>query len=185
MMTDQKRESGPVLRVRDLARQGGNPFSLTPDAAALNELGAELGLLDLRKVAFKGSVTPAGSEGWDLRARLGATVVQPCVVTLEPVTTRIEEEVIRRYRIRLPDIEEGGEVEMPEDETLEPLGATIDLRAVLAESLALALPPYPRAGDAEAGSAVFTGPGIAPMSDDDAKPFAGLADLRDKMRDRE
>ena len=37
-----------------------------------------------------------------LEADLGATVVQSCVVTLDPVTTRVEETALRRYT---PDIE--------------------------------------------------------------------------------
>jgi hypothetical protein len=52
--------------------------------------------------------------------RLGATVVQPCVATLAPVTTRIETGVTRRY---LADWQEpeGEEAEMPEDDTTEAL----------------------------------------------------------------
>jgi len=47
----------------------------------------------------------------------------------------------------------------------------------MAEALALALPLYPRAPDADLGEAVFTTPGQAPMTHEAAKPFAGLADL--------
>ena len=62
-----------------------------PDAAARGALAEELGLLDLRKLRLSGRITPDGDSGWRLDATLGATVVQPCVVTLQPVTTRIDE----------------------------------------------------------------------------------------------
>jgi uncharacterized metal-binding protein YceD (DUF177 family) len=112
---------------------------------------------------------------------LGATVVQPCGVTLEPVTTRIEEPVLRRFLPGLPD-PVAGEAELPEDVDAEPLGATIDPAAVMAEALALALPAFPRAPGAELGEAVFTAPGTAPMRAEDAKPLAGLAALRDRLK---
>jgi uncharacterized metal-binding protein YceD (DUF177 family) len=109
-----------------------------------------------------------------LRATLEAVVVQPCSVTLAPVTTRIEEPVLRRYMPDLPMPDPGSETEMPEDDSLEPLPDAIDLAAVLAEALALALPPFPRAPGAAFGAAVFAPPGVAPLTDADASPFAVL-----------
>jgi len=92
--------------------------------------------------------------------------------------------VLRRFLAVLeqPDSEEDDEgVEMPEDENAELLGAEIDAAQVMAESLALNLPLYPRADDAEIGENVFTEPGKQAMKDEDARPFAGLAGLRDKL----
>ena len=112
--------------------------------------------------------------------QLGATVVQPCVVTLAPVVTRIEEPVGRSF-VAGWEPPQGDEVELPEDVDTEPLGTAIDLGAIMVEALALALPAWPRAEGADLDEAVFTEPGKAPMTDDDAKPFAGLAALRDKL----
>jgi uncharacterized metal-binding protein YceD (DUF177 family) len=108
--------------------------------------------------------------------------VQPCVATLAPVTTRIDTDVTRLY---LADWQEpeGEEAEMPEDDTTEALPDRVDLAAVMAEALALALPDYPRASDAEIGTTQFAAPGVTPMTDEDAKPLAGLAALRDRMRE--
>ena len=76
---------------------------------------------------------------------------------------------------------DGADVEMPEDDSIEPLRAEIDLGAILEESLALNLPAYPRKEGTEAGQMAFTEPGKTPLTDEDVKPFAGLADLRDKL----
>ena len=51
----------------------------------------------------------------------------------------------------------------------------------LALGLLLALPLYPRSENAELGEAVFTEDGVAPLKDEDTKPFAGLAALRDRF----
>lgn len=70
---------------------------------------------------------------------------------------------------------------MPEDDTLEPIPEVIDLRALAAEELALALPDWPRAPGAELGEAVFAAPDAAPLRDADLRPFAGLQALKDKL----
>jgi uncharacterized metal-binding protein YceD (DUF177 family) len=89
--------------------------------------------------------------------------------------------VRRLYDADLPEIEED-EIEMPEDDSVEKLTGVIDIGAVMAEALALAIPVYPRKTDADLGETIFAGPGIEPMSDDDARPFAGLAGLRDALK---
>ncbi|WP_407493266.1 YceD family protein [Pseudooceanicola sp. MF1-13] len=180
--------SDTVLRLADLNDRKAHDILLTPDEPTMAKIATELKLIALKKMRFAGKLTPKGKRGWTLSAQLGATVVQPCVVTLDPVTTRIEEEVIRRYT---PDTEayqarsdgsgDGDGVPMPEDDTIEPLPATLDLQEVMVEALALALPLYPRADGVDLGEAVYAEKGTAPLRDDDLKPFAGLAGLRDKL----
>jgi uncharacterized metal-binding protein YceD (DUF177 family) len=172
------------LRVASLSQTGPTPFSLRPDGASLAALAETLGLSGLRKLSFEGSLKPLGENDWQLTARLGATVLQPCVVTLEPVTTRIDIDVTRIY---LRDYEEpdAPEAEMPEDDTVEPLGVWIDPAVVMEEALALALPEYPRKGDAEAGTVRITEPGKQPMSDAEARPFAGLAAFKEKLENKD
>lgn len=159
------------------------PFRLEPDAGARERLAGTLGIEAVRKLRFAGVLRPEGRHDWRLDAELGATVVQPCVVTLAPVTTRIDEPVTRRFLADLPTPEPGSEIEMPEDDTAEPLPETLDLETVLAEALALALPRYPRALGVELGAAVFTEPGRAPLTDEGVRPFAGLKALRDRMEE--
>lgn len=175
--------TGPHLRLADMTQRRDHRFLRQPDGAALAALARALDLIDLRKLRLEGILTPVGRHDWDLTGHLGATVVQPCVATLAPVTTRIEERVVRRFRADLPDLDDATEIEMPEDDTLEPLPETIDLDALLAEALALALPPYPRAEDADPVQAQFTRPGQSPLDDDAVRPFAGLAALRTRLSD--
>lgn len=158
------------------------PFELTPDAATRAALAEEMGILGIKKLTLKGEIAPDGKKDLVLTGHLGATVVQSCVVTLESVTTRIDEPVLRRYvaGYEMPD---EAEVEMPEDESIEPLPAEIDLEAVMAEALALNLPPWPRAEGVEPVEIAVTEPGKVPMTDDDAKPFAALKSLKDKLGD--
>lgn len=169
-----------ALRVADLPQNSPTVFELHPISTGLQALAAELNLLALRKLRFTGTLTAQGAHDWVLKARLGATVVQACVVTLEPVTTRIDVDVQRLY---LSDwaVPDTPEVEMSGDDSTEPLGKLIDPGSVMVESLALALPLYPRRDGVDLGEAIFTEPGQQPMQDKDARPFAGLAGLRDSL----
>lgn len=173
------------LRVADLSTNKPTRFELIPAEAELRAIAAELGLDGLRKLRFKGEVGAKGKTDWALTAQLGATVTQPCGVTLAPVTTRIEEKVQRRFIADMPDYSSEEEAEMPDDDSLEQLGSHIDIAAVMIEALSLTLPLYPRAEGAEAGEQNFTEPGKTAMTDEDTKPFAGLAALRDKLKDKE
>ncbi|MEP3297473.1 MAG: DUF177 domain-containing protein [Pseudoruegeria sp.] len=170
-----------TFTVSELPQKKSTRFKLTPDAPVLEALRQELKLSGLRKVRFEGALTPRGKSDWQLSAKLGATVVQPCIVSLEPVTTRIDEPVERYYSKDLAD-EFPEEMEMPDGDNIELLGTTFDIGAILTEALSLSLPLYPRAKESDTISHVFTEPGKTPMTDEDTRPFAGLASLRDSLK---
>lgn len=174
------RPSASSLRVADLDARAPTSFEVRPDKAECAALAKSLGVDALRKVAFSGTVAPLGDADWQLDAKLGATVVQPCVVTLEPVTTRIDIPVRRSY-LRGYEHPDEPEMEMPEDDSTEPLGLWIDPAAVMEEELALAVPAFPRKANASLDPVRVTEPGKQPMRDEDARPFAGLADLKAQL----
>ncbi|MEM6887672.1 MAG: DUF177 domain-containing protein [Pseudomonadota bacterium] len=169
-----------AIRVSDLPRQQAHSFALQLSPDVLASLAEQWQLKSLRKVSFSGQIRAEGRTDWRLTGHLGATVVQPCVVTLDPVSTRIETDVTRLYTplYTEPDTLEA---EMPADDTIEPLGRWIDPQAVLEETLALALPLYPRKDPTRTGDMVYAEPGVTPMRDEDARPFASLAELREKL----
>ncbi|MDA8585774.1 DUF177 domain-containing protein [Rhodobacteraceae bacterium] len=153
-------------------------FTVKPDAETRAVIARDLGIPGIRKLTFTGQLLPDGNRDLRLEAKLGATVVQDCVVTGEPVTTRIDEATHRHYLSHIPEPTEG-EVEMPHDENSDPLPDALDLVAVMTEALALALPDWPRALGVDPVDVTVTEPGKAPMTDDDAKPFAALKTLRE------
>ena len=168
------------IRVSSLGPRKPTRFDLKPDGEELADLTAAVGASSLSRVHFEGEIRPLGREDWVLEGRLTAEIVQPCIVTLDPVTTHVSEDVERRYLANPPE-PAAEEAEIPEDTDMEPLGSAIDPGAVMAEALALAMPLYPRADGVEIGEQVFTEPGLPPMRDGDVKPFASLAELREKL----
>lgn len=164
-----------LIRVAHLSARKPNPVQLQPDADARRAIADDLGLLDLPELAFDGRIEARGNDAWELIARLTARVVQPCVVTLAPVETALDEDVRRVFSPHVSAPEED-EVEMSDDE-IEPLGQFIDAGAQMVEALSLALPLYPRADGAELTDA----PEPQPEAEEDRqRPFAGLDALLNK-----
>lgn len=164
------------MRVAELAGRKPTRFDLSPDAAIRAAIADWAGITAVEALRFAGTLTPRGRSDWELEARLSARAVQPCAITLAPVTTELTEAVTRRYLADMPE-PTGDEIEMPEDDTTEALPSVIDLGAVALEALELALPLYPRAPGAELGDMTVTEPGAAPLTPEATRPFAGLADL--------
>jgi uncharacterized metal-binding protein YceD (DUF177 family) len=167
-------EFARVVDLRQLRDARDFAFDVAPsedEAAALARL---MGARAVRKMRFRGRLT-AVAGGWRLDAWLGATVVQTCVVSLDPVTTRIDQAVRRSW---LPEAAPRTEVivDPEDDDEIEPLGERIDLGLVATEALALALPPYPRKPGASLGPTAMAG-----RADEPERPFAGLAALRGKL----
>ena len=169
-----------ILRVDDLPGDAPVRFCVAPPPERLEAIRADLGLLGLRKLRLEGDLRAAGNGDWRLGARLGATVTQTCVVTLAPVTTRIEEAVTRRFlRGWSAAADPEAQDETALDDTTDPLGDEIDLEEVARESLALAIPDYPRAEGA-ALDAVWTS-ADAQGDGEAARPFAALAGLKARL----
>lgn len=156
------------LRVAHLSARQPTAVELEPDADERQRIAAALDLTDLPAARLDARIAPASNGAWELTGRLTARVVQPCVVTLAPVETALDEPVRRLYSPHAAEPSEA-EAEMPDDET-EPLAQTIDAGAVLVEALSLALPLYPRSP----GAALDPAPEDEP---DTRRPFAGLGAL--------
>ena len=132
--------------------------------AAIAQLAAVSGIPKLHAsfdVARRGS-------GLHVTGRVTAEVGQACVVTLEPLSNRIEEDVDLVFLPGIPEPAAGGE---PDADAPEPLvDGRVDLGAIATEYLVLAVDPYPRKE-----GATFD----ALQSGDDAPhPFAALAALK-------
>jgi uncharacterized metal-binding protein YceD (DUF177 family) len=165
------------IRLADLNNRKRAHFTIEPDSDGRKAIAAALDVLQVKKLKFDGALIPTGRRDWRIEATFGATVSQACVVTLDPVTTRVDEDIKRTYLSEW-DTSEGEEVEIESEDTDDPLPDTLDLIEVIIEALALSLPAYPRKDGVEATVVGVTEPGKAVMTDEDARPFAGLAALR-------
>jgi uncharacterized metal-binding protein YceD (DUF177 family) len=157
-------------------------FNLTPDSGKCEAIAQSLGLIGVRKLRFTGELKAQDKSDWLVKAKLGATVIQPCIATLDPVTTRIDQPITRLFVKEMPNQQSTSDgLEMHADDTLEQLHESIDIESIMIEALALALPDYPRSEDSALEQQNFAEPGVTPMTDKDTRPFAGLSALKAKL----
>lgn len=173
------------LRICDMPKSKNTHFDVRFSENEMAQIATILSAINVKKMRVSGKVSPSGKKDWVLTATAGATVTQTCVVTLEPVQTRVDTPITLTY---LADYQVDGiesVTEMTTDENFEPLTDEIDLTTIASEAIAMALPDYPKLPDAHLETSVFAAKDITPMTDEDTKPFASLASLKDKLTKEE
>lgn len=168
----------------DVSHLGNSPVKqqVVADAAERQALQKQFDLLELASFEADLVVAPWGRLGVKVEGRVRADLVQPCVITLQPVPSHMDHRFTLSF---LPadaiaaDPKTVAEAEVivvyDEEDPPEPLeGNSIDFGPLLAEQFALALDPYPRAPGASLSDATEEG------VDNPASPFAALSKLRDK-----
>src|SRR6516165_9943727 len=155
----------------------GQHFDLAADAHVRADVAKVAGLRELPRFEANFDVTRRGG-GLHVVGSISATVGQNCVVTLEPLTNKVEEtiDLIFEPPQRLAvSVENEGQQHGVKWNDPEPLvGGVVDLGALATEFLILGLDPYPRKPGAIFQPPADTGP--------DEGPFAALEALK-KGRD--
>ena len=154
-------------------------FAAEPDERAALAVRFALAALDLLEVdaTIRREGTTVFAEG-----RIRAAVVQNCVATGRPIPARIAEPFTLRF---VPEAEAADQEEIElsdaDCDTLSYAGGAIDIGEAAAETLALALDPFPRCADADD---TLRQAGIVPEDEAEIGPFAALKALKDKLADK-
>lgn len=173
-------EAPPFERFYDLGdlSDAGDEVAISLSPADLARLAGWADVRAVERFAADISLARLASNRFGYDATLVADIVQTCVVTLEPVSNRIERR-FRRVLLLAPGRRHqapGGEIALTaaDDDAPEEIASTrFDLAAPLLEEFLLAIDPYPRAPGVE----------FQPPAGDDKpeSPFAKLKTL--KIRD--
>lgn len=179
-MTEIQPEFSRPVTVQQLG-PGETTFEIAANAAECSALAKRFDLVDLGSLAAEVRLRPvAGSRLIRLKGRLEADVVQECVITLQDVRSHISESFELLYAPP-EDIESGAKdimVTLDEAEPPEPIrNGIIDMGEAVAEHLALALDPFPRAPGAELPADWSEG---GPEEREPRNPFAALEGLKRK-----
>ncbi|HSF93966.1 MAG TPA: DUF177 domain-containing protein [Thermohalobaculum sp.] len=165
------------MKTGGLRTDGDTAFRISAEPGEREALAPFLGVDAVERLTLAGFIGPYGKGGWRVRGRMVAKVVQTCVVTLEPLRTRIEEDIERTYvpanqTPRLPEV-----VLLHDDEDEpDPFTDSIDPAQLAVESLLLLIDPYPR-HEGAALDALLGRDLVAEDGEETRKPFSGLADL--------
>jgi len=162
-----------IARIRD-----GERLELVADAEERRAIAERLGFASLD--SFEADLT-LERDGPRIRARgrLRAALQQPCVATGEPVHETLDELFDLVFSPEPATTSPDEEIELGKDDcdTIFYEHGTIDLGSAVADTLALAVNPYPRSQGADAA---LRNAGV--IGEEQAGPFAALAQLR-KGRD--
>jgi uncharacterized metal-binding protein YceD (DUF177 family) len=163
--------------------EDGQHFALVADPDVRAKIARLASLRDLPRLEADFTLTRQDGDGLRVIGRVSATVVQNCVVSLEPLTNEIEEDVDLRFmpksaaELTAAETEtEGHRAESKRDEPEPLIDGVVDLGAIVTEFLILGLDPYPRKP-----GAVFEPPQDPKP---DGGPFAGLAGWSKDRNDR-
>lgn len=137
--------SRPVKVDRVKSKGLREKVSATPEEC--EELAEQLAIERVDAVNFNCVLMPWKKGGVHLKGQLTATIQEICVVTLEPFTTQISQEVKRYFEragrsgVEIPVID----MEAPENDVPDVLeDGKLDIGDIAIETLALCLLPHPR-----------------------------------------
>lgn len=168
-MTDSFAHHVRIDQVRD-----GELFELVADEGERDSVAQRLGLQTIGRLEARAMLHRKGhvvhAEG-----RVTASLEQDCVITGEPVPAHIDEpfEVLFCPEPQVSRSDEEIELAATDCDVVFHDGSAIDLGAAIADTLALALDPFPRSASADAA---LKEAGV--MTEAEASPFAMLAKLR-------
>ena len=178
-MTTQSAAAPEFSRPVDLARIGATETVHEVSAAPAERaaLARRFGLLGLERLEARVRVRRGrGGALIYVSGHLSADVTQECVVTLEPVRNRVEED----FSVAYGQVAEGDvDVDLEDESAVEPLpDGPLDIGEAVAQELSLALDPYPHAP----GAAVESDEGGETAPPGRINPFSALAKLRQSKR---
>lgn len=147
---------------------------IAAEPAERTRLAARFGLVGIDSLTARFAIRREAA-GIAVRGTVTAAVTQACSVTGEPIAARVDEPVALLF---VPALGDGEEVELDAGEldTMPYDGGAIDLGEAAAETMALALDPFPRSPAAEAA---LREAGV--LSEDEAGPFGALAGLKAQL----
>lgn len=168
-------EFSRTVRV-DTLGGAGRPLSIGANEDERAALATRFGLQRIDHLSAEAELTRSG-EMVRASGSLSARVTQNCVATGAPVEAEVEEDFRIEFRPNPVGIGAEEEIELSEGELDVAFydGASIDLGEAVAETLSLALDPYPRCADADTALAEV---GVVKEGEEAPRgPLAGLKDL--------
>lgn len=175
-------EFSRIFRVEHLGKgEAVVEIEATPGEAAA--LAKRYGILDVTRVRATVRLTAIARGDVAMDADFDATVVQRCVVTLDPVESRLQGSFSLVYLENASDGDEGlaDVIDGNDPDPAEPIvDGQIDVGEAVAEQIALEIDPFPRAPGAEFTLPAAAG-GAESVGDERPNPFAKLAILKDKL----
>jgi uncharacterized metal-binding protein YceD (DUF177 family) len=167
-------------RAVEVDRIAGTPshFNFDAEPAERAALADRFGLISLDRFHASFSVRRLRKDLIRVKGHISASLVQACVVTLEPIPAEIAEDVELDFSEEPDDL--ATEMDLDAEAADGPealLGGMINLGEVASEQLGLAIDPYPRRPGAEIPTEWAGDPAPEPVPEPKVNPFSALEKL--------
>ena len=158
---------GSILNVDHIRPESPNFFKFVASDKELKNLASRFKFLDVLSLTAELTICKSARDCWDVAGPLRGVVVQACTSTGVPLCETVDFLIEERY-VRFVGNQKEVEVHMDMAEPLE--NEAINIGELLAQSLAIAVTPWPRAH--ESPEKYTSGEDLPDH------PFAGLAALK-------
>ena len=161
----------------DTLGEGAREVAIEADESERAKLAGRFGLISVDRLTAKASI---GVKNGIITAEgtIDAAVVQSCVASGTPIPAEVSEPFVLKFVAAGGSGAADEEIELSEADCdiVEYDGAAIDLGEAVAETMVLALDPFPRSPDADE---VLKAAGV--LGEGETGPFAALKALKDKL----
>ncbi len=145
-MTKDKIELDAILRV-DKLPQGGKELVINADEGQLKAIADLMQIERVNNFTAKLLITPI-REGFIVNGKLQATITQLSIISLEPITQKIDENLKRLFLFGQEETQKDSSeifIDIESDDLPDYyLGKEVDFSDFLLEILALAIDPFPK-----------------------------------------
>jgi len=174
-MTSPAPEFSRPIRADQIARHAQG-VTITADAGEREALARRFNLLALDRLEADYALNEENGA-IVARGRVRAELTQPCVATGAAVPEKFDTDFMLRFVEESGEVAEGDELEIDSEDcdVIGYDGQMIDMGEAVAETMALAMTPFPRSPDADS---FLREAGV--LSEEQASPFAALLSLKDK-----
>ena len=174
-MSSPAPEFSRPIRADQIARYAQG-VTITADAGEREALARRFNLLALDRLEADYALSEENGAVV-ARGRVRSELAQPCVATGAAVPEKIDTDFMLRFVEESDEAAEGDELEIDSEDcdVIGYDGQMIDMGEAVAETMALAMTPYPRSPDADS---FLQEAGV--LSEEQASPFAALLSLKDK-----
>ena len=161
-----------ILNIDRIRPDSPNFFKFVASDKELKSLATRFKFIDVLSLSAELTIYESARDCWDVAGQLRGSVVQACSSTGVPLRETVDFLIEERY-VRFIGNQKEVEVHMGVAEPLE--NEAINIGELLAQSLAIAVTPWPRAP--EAPETYTSGEELPDY------PFAGLAALKREPRE--
>ena len=175
---------GAIAHMVSVARlpQNGMPLKLTANESERRALAKAHELVSVQSFSAELLIKQWRKDGVKITGAVAAAITQNCVITLEPLTSRIENEIDAVFvqegsKLARPPMSSDGEIIIDYDGADLPetfVGDSIDVGALAEEFFGLAIDPYPR----KPGAVLTEALEDAELGTQKPSPFASLLKFR-------